>query len=514
MKSFLKNVGGFSTVEMLVAFAILALAFTGLLTVVFGNDNFLIDSELNSEALYHTEENLNTWRTETELNFEDSHSTSTTPDGRYELDVVVSTISQCSKSIVSTASWSPTVLRSQQVTLRTALASIEEAIKSGGNCEPFPPASGWDTPIAYGGIGPSDFPGQGTGIAYAFINGRRYALLTTNKASTSTSEHNFFAIDTTDFDPVTGTGIDSASDIFGRRVGTEGLNDVVVAEINSSHYAFVLYNATSTQLRVIELVDPSHPSVNVGMPIVGSATIPNVTEGEEAWPRSIYYFDEVVYVGTNYLFSGDPGENEELHVFEVDNPAIPDWDDSVDVNRNVNDIAVRDDFAYLATGHGGDNTPFKIFDINSNSEVSSFSISDSLAGTALYLLSDTVYLGTERTNSEDNFYRIDVGDENNPTQLGLAEEIDQNNTGITSIVVQWPLAFVALDGSNAQRNFQVFYVGEPGAMINLYPCYPWASGHPFPQGLSDLVYVDDLIFASSRSQLDFKLIWDTADTCG
>lgn len=502
------QIKGFSTIEMLVAFAILSLAFTGILTVVFGNDNFAIDAQLNSEGLYYAERDLNIGRKDIQLDFENfAGFTSQGDDPRFQTEVAVEPISVCSKNLISTAAWDRPVLPSQRVTLTTIVTDILAAVEQGGNCSPFPPTN-WDTPVAYGGITPGEFDGRGTGVAYANINGRRYAFLTTD--GSQPNQNNLYAIDTTDFATSTGTGIDPDTDIFGVRIGDEGLNGIVTADINDNDYAFVLYNSTSSQLTVIDISDPS-----IDMPVIGSATIPNVSPGESAYPRSIYYRNEgspTIYIGTDYLAFSTSTSNHELHVFEVSNPTIPDWDNSVDVDRNVNDIAVRDGFAYLATGPGANNTPMKIFDLASGSEVGSFSISSPRAGTALYLFEDAVYLGLQRTSSGNNFYRIDVTDEENPQQLGNPVDLGGNNTEVGDIAVQWPLAFIGIEGANSQHNFQVWNVTSTSAMTRIYhnDC---TSGNPFPQNLSGLVFVDNMIFSSFRSNDAFKLIWDTAEIC-
>src|SRR3989344_7107581 len=113
--SAFKKGEGFSTIEMLVAFAIMALAFTGILTVVFGNDNFAIDSQLNSEAMFYAERDLNEGRKQAEMDFLGfSGFTATSPDDRYSIDVSVFPISKCSNRIVSTASWERLVLPIQR----------------------------------------------------------------------------------------------------------------------------------------------------------------------------------------------------------------------------------------------------------------------------------------------------------------------------------------------------------------------------------------------------------------
>src|SRR3989338_5395879 len=50
------NNGGFATMEILVAFSVLILALTAVVTVTFGGQSVVIDSQISKSALYKAQE--------------------------------------------------------------------------------------------------------------------------------------------------------------------------------------------------------------------------------------------------------------------------------------------------------------------------------------------------------------------------------------------------------------------------------------------------------------------------
>src|SRR3989338_2466169 len=94
---------GFSTIEILIAFAILVVGLSGILLVVFGNDSWALDSQLNSEALNLAGRELA--RAEGEAKSDFTHFfglATTTDDTRYETTVLVTDLTPCKKLLEST----------------------------------------------------------------------------------------------------------------------------------------------------------------------------------------------------------------------------------------------------------------------------------------------------------------------------------------------------------------------------------------------------------------------------
>jgi len=478
---------GFSVLEVLIALAILTLGISAAILIVFGNQSLKIDNETNGEALYKAKSLLERARASSTLDFISINTTATTSEDIYSKKFNVADVSPCAKDLTSVVNWLSS-FRPLEIQLTTRVTSLDEAEKLGGFCDPVAPESAWDTPRTYGGISPSFFAGQGTGVAGMYINGIRYMFVTTDTASGD----NFYSIDTSNPNSI------SSSNIFSTHV-ENGLYVVTTAEIAGHQYAFVLTGHNKFgQLQVIDISTPTSPTLITS----ASTTIPNVTTNEDAVARSIFFYQNKIYIGTDYLAFGPSGFNHELHVFNVSDPLNPQPEYSINVGRRVNNIVVRDSVAYLATGPGGSPyTPLKIFDLSSKQLVGEFVVPDNRFGMSLFLLGNRLYFGLERTTTGNDFYVLDVSN-STPVQLS-ASSLGQNSTQVGDIVVQTPYAFIGLLGAGSHHSFQIWNVSDPEAPFRINNCTV-----PFPQNLTGLIYAEDLIFASFRSNIVFQIIYD------
>lgn len=498
---------GSATLEILIAFVVLTLAMGAVIMVIFGNQSVVVDSELSNEALSKAQKILEDSRRASRQNFSSivsASSTETSGSILFSKDLSVYDISPCAKELVGRVYWEGSNERSQEVGLITRITSLADALMLGSFCDPFPPTNEWDTPTAFDVLSPSDFAGHGTGVAAGYLNGIRYAFLTTD----ASSGDNFYVIDTTD--PET---ISSAVDIHSMRVGDNGLNGIALA----GNYAYILNDDTTSQLLVVDITDPLDPRHLA----YASRTLPNLTNG---LPRSIYYYNQKIYIGTQYV--PPIGSNDEFHIFNVSDPDNPVPEASISVDRNVNDIVVRNGLAYLAIGSGStaSSTPLRIFDVSNSSSptyldlVSEFQGINNWHGTSLYLLGSRLYLGLGRrspVSSGAEFYILNV-----PTNVGAASTptvissstlalLPASSASIASIVVQGNLAFLATTVSNAAGSKRLLVLNiATSPPIRLNNC----SSSPIPQNATDLVYQDNLLFMSLRDNKAFRIIYDTEDS--
>lgn len=499
--------------ELLIAFALAIVLLVGATMVSFGGQSAALDAQLSGQAftratthLASTTAKLGTsasvWAS---LESGQEDESSDPDDNFYDRFRTITDISPCVKFVGSDTNWTSERNRAQGILYGTLVSNIEEVKRLGGGCDPFPPSSDWDTPVSFGGLSASYFDGQGTGVAVSDVSGRRFAYLTTDSAN----QENFYAIDTSDFDPSDDESV-AEEDIYPLKVGNNyGLNGVAVGKIGNNSYAFVLLNNVFGQLQVVNVTNPETPLVIAG----ASTTLPKFASGIG---RSIFYYDEKIYIGTNYgnCASGcaDPEQNNELHIYDVSDPSDPQPDGSIWVNRDVNDIYIRDGVAFLATGPGDISpyTPLQIYDINTGSLLGTFPFTNKRAGTAVFPLGNRLYFGLERKNSSDkDFYILDISDNANPTELASVS-LEENNTEVGDLLVQGNFAFIGLEGGNSQNNFQVWNILD---LDNLWRINPKACNDEFPQNLNGLVYKDNLIFSSFRSQEAFKIIYDTSVIC-
>lgn len=212
------------------------------------------------------------------------------------------------------------------------------------------------------------------------------------------------------------------------------------------------------------MIDISTPTSLNASKIIASSSLPDTTTGV---PRSIFYYDNKVYIGTQYqpcTGSCTSNQNNEFHVYNVSNPANPQHVGRLNINHNINDIFVNATNAFLATSD--DSGELMVVDIANpgtmiHPDVSGkkFNPSGNLDGLSVYVLGTDAYLGRERaTGANFDFYQVDAG---NPAsmvsvrskRLGIA-----NNTGVVDILVRNRFAFLITSDSN--QTFQVWNVEQ------------------------------------------------------
>lgn len=491
--------GGFSTLELLIAFAILTLSIVAVIMVVFGNQEMSVDTELAQRALYQAEENLEIALAEGVSDLDGIVSYDTALAAPFVSEKIeVAPISACAKEVVSTISWQRGE-RDLQTTLRSTVVDTDIAHLLGSACSAFPPTSDWDTPTELGHVSPSLFNGEGTGVALTFIDNIRYAVVTTNS-----NNNDFYVVDTSD--PMS---VSATNQMKLNVAGGDGLSGVAVGKIGGVSYAFVISNNSTNHLYVVDLQDPENPSLIPG----ATRTLPDVTN---AIPRSIFFYDERLYIGIDHVACAPclPHQNNELHIYDVSIPSSPTWEASIDTDRNVNDISVFDHIAYLATDPGASSpyTPLKIYDVDPASsdyldEIGDFAITQDRAGSAVHYYDKAVYLGT----AGPHFYALDVSTDP-AAPVELANSALDGNTDVGDITAQGHFVFLGIRGGNSQNVFQVMNITDKTNpwRVNPQSCM---AGSPLPQNLNGVAFDSDLIFAAFRSNSAFRIIYDTENVC-
>jgi len=487
---------GSSTLEILIAFTVLIVAIIGATMVAFGGQVAGLDTGLTNQGLYRSATVFDTQVAAVSA-YWDSATTTDESNTTYTHTTDAIAISPCMKLVSAGVSWMSDKDRIFKTGLQTLTANILEARKLGGDCDPFPPSSNWDAPSSYPISDPIFSGSEATDVDAIHQSGRRLALVTTKKNPSPGGEETFWVIDVTDLDadPLPSGSLETPDDLF--------------AVDATNGFAFAV-GATSTNqmpLQVIDISDKTNPS------LAAEAALPNADTGGG---RSVYYYNDKVYVGTQYLPcpSCTPDINNEFHIFDVSTPSAPIWEASIDVQRNVNDIVVKDGLAYLATGPGGDNTVLKIYDVDPLSPtylglVGSYAATSAQSGTALYLLNKYVYLGRERTTgSHADFLAIDVA---NPSVPSLTDSLKldlNNNTAVHGVAVKGNIAFIVTSdqtASNGGGPFIMVDVRDPSDIQLIPPCgsINWA------EKATGLDMIDNYAFVSNESNDALQVIYPT-----
>jgi Tfp pilus assembly protein PilV len=467
---------GSSTLEILIAFAVLILAVTAVIMVSFGNQSNSVDTQTNNEALYKAQAMLEEARARSRTDFlslNTSSSTEMSDPLLFQKDLIISDLTQCKKQATSTITWATTTPRTQKIELTTFLTDTAGVLAFGRDCDVNPPFGDWSHPAERSGLNID----KATGVDVDY----HLAFLTLNK--TPNASDDLAIVDVTSS---TSPAILSRVDVKNE----PGFNAIDVATSTDGHlYAYIANNNPIGQLLIMDVTIPTAPV------FVASSTLPGITTGVG---RSIFYYNEKVYIGTEYFVCA--GCNE-LHIYDVSNPASPVWSDSINVNRNVNAMFVRNGLIYIATGPGTPPAynPLKIYDANFSSptykqEVGSFTATGDEQGTAVYLLGNKLYLGLERaTGGRPDFYVLDV---KKPSSISI---FASKNLGLTpswatvvGIRVLGNLGFVGMSGSN--QNLMIMDISK----TTLSTDSPIGSFN-FSQTTTGMDFADNTVYLSSYS---------------
>lgn len=168
---------------------------------------------------------------------------------------------------------------------------------------------------------------------------------------------------------------------------------------------FVGTNATSSQILIFDTQT---------MMEIARKNLPNVF-GSYPGARSIFYFNDVLYVGTHRT------AGNEFHTFDVKNPSSPVWLGSVELNHNINQIQIQNHYAFLATsGNTDDVIIVDASDSNKLRQVSALSFNGNEDTLSIMLSGNTLYAGRAKSRivSEPEFIISDISSSTKPYQLG------------------------------------------------------------------------------------------------
>lgn len=258
-----------------------------------------------------------------------------------------------------------------------------------------------------------------------------------------------------------------------------GINKIDVSE----NYAFAAQHSSSSQLAVIDVSDVSNPE------IVATTTLPGVA-GSRPEAISIFYFDSRVYVGTKRT------AGREFHIFDVSNPESPRWLGSREVNHNINDIAVKDGFAFLATS--GNIRDLIVLDVRDPANIVQSAAIDLLGnedGRSIHVAGNSIFLGRHKSVApgRDELHVLEY--RVNPDDGSL--EISSHGSAPTGADVQsiaYAGGFVFAATSNAQKTLQIFELNRQGRPVQI-------AERNFPANATGIDFENDLFAVTSGQSL-------------
>ena len=405
---------GFSTIELMIAFAIMSIALVGAVTINFAAQYWTLTSRTSNEALYKAKTKLEDMRSLIKQDFYNVVSTPFTAsvdaadpadqsciDGGlcYLVESNISDISSCSKYVEAKVEWRVNRYPTTTTSLFTNLTNTQEIISRGGDCILNTPSGNWQTnsPQLVGEVVSN--PGK----QYTGVDTLHRRIYTTSRNAPSFS---IYSVPTS-----VGTNPTLLGSLDVTVYGTSiGLNSVDAYEDLSTGrtYVYATVHASSTQLVVIDTTNPAMPE------IISRRTLNNVVRSG-SYPEG---FRNFVYGGRLYITVRETSGTE-FHIFDISTPTLPtEIGNGFELNRTVEEIIIRDQkignvtkrLAFLATD--SNTRELTILDVTDDtvSELATLDLAGDQDGYSLSLTGKKLYFGRANNTSGPELYVFDVTD--------------------------------------------------------------------------------------------------------
>lgn len=452
-KSLACRQAGLSTLEILIAFAIISLALVGAISGNFSAQYWTIVGRTSNEGLYKAKTLIEETRSKIKQDFYSAtttkYSVSLDPNDPsdnscingglcYFSQGVVVDNSSCSKIIESNIEWKVNSYPTTTTKLTTTLTNSNEIISRGGDCILNTPFGDWSgQPQTVGEI--SFNPGkQINGIDV--LHGKIYIVSNTYPSLTVLNTPNSVGSNPT----ITGS-YDLKINGFSVKINAI---DTIEDLSTGRKYAFVAVATTTKQLAVFDVTDPNNPELK------NQATLLNVDQFG-SYPEGYRLF---AYGNRLYITTRETSGNE-FHIFDITTPTLPNEIGSgYELNRTVNDLVVREQKVggilkrYVFLASDSDIKELAVLDVTSDSisEVSSVNLSGIYDGMSIYVIGHKAFFGRKSNPTGPELFVFDIYDPSNLVEIGSAEV----SADVTTIKVSGKFLYAFTNKPNEE--FQVW----------------------------------------------------------
>lgn len=441
---------GSSALEIIIACAVLTLTMSAVLLIVFGDGAARGDARLAHEATRVARAGLEAERALAERDFDAALSTATTTEGVFRSSVSVRLVDDLQKSATSYVEW-----RSGTRVLGLLLSTLLSD-RGAFACH----ASGdWSHPIAHAFSTTGLIPGHSSGFSIADLEAsQRYLYVAAGSAPSNGDTFYIFSLPADPAQQPTYLGsVDNAPS-----VGSAGLAALAVrgdyafvANGYAAHFGVCSTSSSCAQLQVIDMANPSAPRV------VDNLRAPGVAgSGGQGVGSAITYHSGYLYLGLV-----KPSSGAEFHIYDVGGGGAslinPVWVGSFTVGRTINHIAVRGDYAYLAT----DDNARELIVLNISDKAhpklaGAFDAPGSTGfgyGYAIRVDANIAYLGRSYVSTAPELYTLEVSNLSSLSVLGSVDiGTSSNPDSINALLFERPLAFLLTN-----KQLQVWDMGDP-----------------------------------------------------
>lgn len=471
---------GFSTLEMMIAMAVMVITFSAVIVVSYGNQGALIAGQTNAEAMNIAQKALEEAQQLARKDFRLVVASSSTYD-IYTSETFVEPWSGdtfSSKKVTATVSWKDQRQQERYVTLTTILSNFMNAV-GGDTCAA--PTGDWRHPssVDYSFASLSGVPaGTYTLSGFDAYRGKIYL----GASSATAGQPTFFIFDISDMaQPPQLIGklntVSASAQQRGPRDVVAGNTALVSGAPHTYVYASNGYNANfnncaagtnCSQLQVIDVTNPAAPFIAANFKFATSSlSVPNPTpyvsgSAGQAYGEALFYKDGYVYLGLHTTGSGP-----EFNIIDVHNPLNPQAIGSgYHVGAEVHAISVRGKFAYLATGNNGNE--LLVLDISNPLmpvAVSGVYNPPGLnAGASVYTIGNSMYFGKQYAGGSAEFYIMDITNSGSGVQPLSASSKKVIGASVAGLVVRDTTAFVQ---TTTARVVYVYDISNPSS-IGMY----------------------------------------------
>lgn len=339
---------GISTLEILIALALIVLATSSVIALVFGGQSLWADSQISKEELAKANEMLESAKATARHNFASVNTITAFSDGIYTKQMEVINIDDLTKKVsVQVSCIHPTCDPKRDLSI--ALEAIVTDFQNGffaSTCA-IDTTANWSNPKVVNTT-PVDIEASSTLTSVYSIKGKTY--ITADSPSKSKSD--FYIVNSSN--PVTPV-------ILGKLDTGPGLNAVSFR----TPYAYVANSSINGQLQIIDTTNTASPALITTYKLPGAYS-DNTTIG-----NSIAYSSGKIFLGTK------KSQISEFHVIDVSSPNSPTELGSFEIGNTINAILVIGSYAYIATPN---NEELWVLDISNPANIKKVSGYDATGG--------------------------------------------------------------------------------------------------------------------------------------
>jgi type II secretory pathway pseudopilin PulG len=454
---------GLTTVELLIAMAILGVTMSGAVIVTLGLPHILADGRDEEEASRIAADVLQKEFSRGHKNFPavSSIASSTTNGVDHSLQVDLLPDGR-TKRLTSIVSWADSEHRRRALALQALVTDFASAANS-NICNSIL-AGDWTHPriltyaLTPGALLPASAPQTQHPITGLSLGTSTLVASLRIAAAQSDPKLFFFSLSSSTKPSYLGAINNAPSSKYGVADTAVVGSYLYIASAAQPNFTTCKASSSCSQLQIFDISNPAAPVLVTNYKLPTLAAPFAIGSGGQSSGKSIFVANGLVYLG---LTKPSNMQGEEFNIIDVRNPRSPVWLDGYTVGRSINQILVSNGLAYLATDDPA--RELIVLDVRNPSAIKFVGSYDAAGsstfgyGKTLALASTTLALGRTYTASGPEFILLDLSNPVRPLFLGSQQISSRTNpVSVERVALRDFLAFSLSDTA-----FQVWNSDDP-----------------------------------------------------